>query len=346
MHHDFYAIQAARTALKMLVVRRATNGDPVAADAYMRTKGWDRDVVQAIKANVSGFEDADVAGGNAIDFARAVSSASIVSRLPAVRRLPPRLSLMTPASRLIGTIRGEGLAIVPTPPTVYTRVQIQLRKVVALLVTSNDALQNPLVEEALATDLLAACVDALNLATLDGSTGSLTAGISPIDSSVASLAELDIALHGAIDALVNAGGSLTSSAFVMPAWLGAHLGLIRGTGGSLCYPEVGATGGQIAKIPVLTFDDIVGPGTDGGAISLIDGALIGLSEDRAELTTSDDTMIEMSTLPTGDTITPVAASAVRVGMFDADATAIKATLRAGFVIRRAGAVQVISGISL
>jgi hypothetical protein len=54
----------------------------------------------------------------------------------------------------------------------------------------------------------------------------------------------------------------------------------------------------------------------------------------------------MSTVPAGDSITPTASSTTLVSMFDADSVAILATLRAGWVVRRVGAVQIITGVSL
>lgn len=345
--HYFHDLSAATTALRVLKTQGATRGDAVAAEAFTRHKGWDdrAQIVEGTKASVGDLESGGVGSGFAFNFARAASSASIVSRLPGIRMYRPRMSLMTPNSRIVASVQAEGRAV-PVIATGYTRGQIELRAVKALLVASNEAMQDDLVEPALAADLLAACANALDLALLDGTTGSLTDGVTPIDSSVASLAELDLALKGAMDAMSDLGGSLRSAAWVLPAWLAGHLGLIRGTAGSAAYEGIGASGGSLAGLPALVFDDFTGPTSDGAAIVLVDGSLIGLAEGPATLRRSTDATIEMSTTPTGDTITPNAATVMRASMFDSDCVALLATLRTGYLVRRIGAVQTIEGISL
>ncbi|MEP7301718.1 MAG: hypothetical protein ABI699_09330 [Caldimonas sp.] len=344
-----YAHPSALTAIRSIRAKQAAGTDLVALDAFLRAKAWDdrREVVEQLKANAEGLESANVGSGRAFDFASTVMAESLAGRLPGIRRLPARTSLLTLQTRLRASIVAEGGAI-PVIPAVYANVAISPLKVTALLVSSLEALNDDNVEAALAADLMAACIAAMDSAFLNPlSAGSITANAVPVDSSVTSLAELDQAAETALVNFATAGGSLRSAAWAMPAWLGARLALVRGTGGAPAYPDIGALGGEFAGVRVLTFDDDQEVDTDGtGYIALLDGSLIALNEGPVTLTTSTNAMIPMSTTPAGSSITPVASSPTLVSMFDVAAIAILAKIRCGWVLRRAGAVQVVTGISL
>jgi hypothetical protein len=337
---------AAVSEIRRLKAFTACNGDLVAMRSFARERwGHDAAARMVVKSDVSGAEDADLAGGNAVDFSRAVTQGWIATRLPGVVTLPARVSMMTPLARLFGTVTAEGRGI-PLLPATYQRQQITERKSAAMTVVTKEAWGEPLVEEAISSEVLSAAENTLNLATIDGSTGSLTHGVTPIDSSVSTLSDMDAAIKGALDAIAQSGGNVASVAILAPSWLAMHLGMIRGTSGDPAYPRVGATGGSIAGIQVVVWDDPIGPSTDLGELVIVDGSQIAISAPRVELTTSMDAMVEMSTAPAGDSITPTAASVVRVGMFEADALAVKSTIRAGLVVRRSGAVQTVTGITL
>jgi len=336
----------AISMLRALKAHHFTRGDPVAGAAYVHQKQWgDRsEIITHLRAAVAGIELEDVGAGLSRDFMAAASAASVIGRLPGVRALPPRVRLMGPTTKLRASFATEGSAV-PLLVGTYSAVTITPAKITALLVASNEALADDLVEAALAADLLQACADALDSAFLDADIAtSITAGAVVIDTSVPTLAELDLALEAAMSVIAQAG-SLRTSAWAMSSWLAGRLALVRGTGGSPAYPLIGATGGSLCGLAVLVHDDE--PFTSsGGDIALVDGALVGYAAGGAELRTSTNALIEMDSSPTGDSIAPTGASASMVSMFSADSTALLATLRAGWVLRRTGGAALIRGVSL
>ena len=130
----------------------------------------------------------------------------------------------------------------------------------------------------------------------------------------------------------------------MPSWLAGDLALTRGSGGSPAYPDIGAGGGKLAGLPVLTYEG--DNESDGGPIALIDGAFVGYAESGATLHTSQNALIEQRTDPSAATDTPTAAGTYMTSMFQSNATALLATIRLGWLRRRTGAVQVITAVSL
>lgn len=341
--HQFQ-VDAARDALRAMLTQRATGGDPVAARSFIRTKGWGNGdaLVDYTKASVSGIESQDVGSGLAVNFGQAVIELSVLSRL-GVRRFPPNRRIMSSSTPAIAGIVTEGSAI-PVVKGGWSADQITPVKLGAITVASKEALDDPGAEEALSADLLSATVVGMDAVSL--STAGLLDSTSVIDSSVASLAELDTALRDAIDALTASGNQAKTSSYVMPAWLGGRLSLVRGSGGAPAYPEIGALGGRLCGIPVLTYESTEFT-SDGGQILLIDGAQVALSDEAsARVEVARSAMVEMSSTPTGNSITPTAATINLVSMFDNDTIALRAVLRTGWLVRRVGAVQVIAGVSL
>ncbi len=76
---------------------------------------------------------------------------------------------------------------------------------------------------------------------------------------------------------------------------------------------------------------------------LVDAADLVFCDRGASVALSGETVIEMSDAPTGNSVTPTAASATLVALFDCDAVAIKCTRRVNWQLRR-GLVSVISGV--
>jgi HK97 family phage major capsid protein len=238
----------------------------------------------------------------------------------------------------------------------YARQELDLLAVAALTVVSDELLADPsgLGEAEMLRDLLNACAEALDRAFLDvantGTAGvepaSVTSTATPIVMTGASIADLNQALAQAIDQLVRAGSNLTSAAWVLHPGFAARMGLARESGG-LAWPAVGALGGVLAGLPVLTSaSQSTDADSDGSSsITLLDASQISYSDGETILRSSKNAAVTMSDAPAGNTITPTSAGTL-TSMFQSDCTALMAQLRVNWAVRRPGAVQVITGARL
>lgn len=346
-------IQAARF-LKSLAV---CGGDVLAATAYaeQRMREWgDYSVVKALreKSAVGGLEVGSVGSSDIMaDLLAAVRPLTLAGRMP-LRRVPSKVWMLTQNAGTVARWVGEGAARKLSAGS-YSREFLRLKRVVALTVASNDHLQVATIDGdvALLADLVAACVEALDLAFIarsnagdDATPAAVTAGVTPIASLGDTIADLDESLRLSVAALVAAGSNLTAAHWAMSPQLAAAMSLARGSGGAPAYPGIGALGGELCGLPVLT-SGVVEVDSDGAFdVALVDASQISLAEEPPELRTSGEVVIEMDTAPTGDSTTPGAASQNRVSMFQTDATALLAGFRANWKLRRPGCVQVISGV--
>ena len=200
---------SALTMLRATKARHFGANDEVAQRSFVRAKSWsDKDeVLDYLKAASPGVEVADVGGGLPLDFLREIARQSVVGRLPGIRTVPALTRLLTPSGAVFASVVPESKAV-PMIVGGFLAQQIVPFKVAALTVASNEALAADAVEEGIASDLLAACANAVDTAFLVG-TGSIVDGVAPVGTGITTLSGLDAALKAAMVAMT---GSLRTSA--------------------------------------------------------------------------------------------------------------------------------------
>lgn len=360
MRHAHH-LEHGLTALRHLKALALGRGDRKAAIAYAQARDdWGTDqatVVQALKAAVSGIDTGDIGGGSvtATDLSAAVRPLSIVGRLP-LRQLPARVPYMTQTGPARAYWIGESRAMKMSAGT-YVRDPVGLvpKMVGALTVATREMLDDPSIagEQALRADLVAACVEAMDRAFIDRTnTGSadvpaaINASVTPIPSTGSTLADLDADFAMAVRQLSDAGSDLRNAYWVMPSYFAARLALTRGIDGGPAYPKLGALGGELAGLPVITSAAAEAEvnSDDFADVTLLDASQVDFAEGPAQLRTSTEATIEMSNSPSGAADTPTAASASLVSMYAADCVALMAAFRVTWRVRRAGMVQVVSNV--
>ncbi|KQW36516.1 hypothetical protein ASC76_17780 [Rhizobacter sp. Root404] len=319
--------------------------DPIAFAA--KHWGAKSTVVQEMKAAISGGETTDGSGAlvmneSVAEFFDTVRSLSILGRMQGLRRLPARVPVLLQASGSTAYWIGESKAI-PVSRTAFSRDTLDVYKVAALTVFSREMAASAS-ERAIAViknDLIEAGVRLLDLSlidpsvagTADVSPASITHGVTPIASS----GDLADDVEAVIAAFT---GSLLTASWVMSPRLAAQAGIRAG--GKGIAADLGARGGMLAGLPVLTSESV--PLTsDGGMLALIDASGIAVVEEGMKISRSTEAMVEMSDTPTGATDTPTAATASRVSLFQSDSAALKMTARVNWLRARAGSVVVIEG---
>lgn len=321
--------RAAVRYLKSLAIADR-NGE--AAAAFASSQNWvDGDMVAgSLKAAVGDSGDANVVGNPvALDLVDAARPLTILGRLQAlglVRRWPFRTKLIGIGTGATGRFVGEGLAVPISRVDFTDPTTLEPRKIGAGIVVPAETLKHssPLVEQALRRDLVAAVAEAEDRALLDATIAgsasvprSLTHGGATAAASGVTPDDAVADLRAAIASLVAAGSTLATAAIVVTPIVAVMLATTRGGSDEASFPGCSAKGGTLLGLPLL-----VSNAAPTGAITLIDAGAVTYGEGATELRIGTAGMIELDDAPTGDSTTPVAASANRVSLFQSDAVAL------------------------
>ena len=209
---------------------------------------------------------------------------------------------------------GQGKAV-KVSPLAFSRATMARLKIGALVVLTNTLLSDskPESEQLVKRDLVAAVATLSDVTLLDptnaGISGSTPAAITHGATTITGTGDVAEDLAAAVDAFA---GNFATAAWVMaPRAGGADC---FASGGRGIGADLGMRGGTLLGLPAIVsgsspFD------SSGGQIALVDAANIVVCDEGAEITISKVAMVEMDDNPTGDTITPTAASAHMVSLF-------------------------------
>ena len=325
------AAPAGRNFIRAAVATALTQGRGSAE--RLAEARWGGQAGQEIKSVIAAGTTTNLSeatGPAARAFLAAVGERSVIGRLPGLRRLPFRVAALTPADGLSAAWRGEGAAT-PVSAAALDASELEPYDLGALAIFTKQLLESDTgeAEAWIRRDLLRVISEALDAAFLDpGNSG--TMGVKPASvfagvAASASYANLD----GARDLISGSTGDLTSSAFIL------HPATAIFLSGSDA-PDLGALGGSILGIPVLTtraFPD--------GSIGLIDAGGIAYAEAGGEVRASETATVEMDSAPTGDATTPTATETV--SLWQTNSRGLIVNLTASWARIRTGAAQWIDG---
>ncbi len=355
MNLDAPRTPAGLSATRYLRALSVAKGDPVGAIAFAESQNWsDRHrVVQALRAAVDATDATSAAGlmqPVGTDLVELVAAASIVGRLPALRRVPMNVRAIGMTAGSTAAWRGEGSAIAVSRAALDSIGTLSPLSVAAIVVTTAELarLSDPSVDAVLRRDLQRALAAALDVAFIDaGNAGdpgvrpaSVTNGVTPIPSTGSSIAQIGTDLHSAIKALLDAGGDLTASAWVMHPRTAAFLAGLRGTTGGPVYPEVTPLGGRLVGLPVLVSPSVPIAATTGEptTISLVDSSGICYAQDGAHLEIALHASLQLDDAPSSD-------PAEQISLWQQNLAAWRGVLYTNWTVARSGAVQYVSGVT-
>lgn len=350
----------ALPAARYLMAKATTRDDHQAAIGWIGARGWrgtDALAELVTRSGVSAADDADLRGRNPVltDLAGEVKRLSILGNLPGVVHVPFNAATIAFGSAVRAYWAGHGKAIPMSPVTLGEPQLLDTKTIGALLVARDEFLREagPLAERALSEELIRATVEAFDAALLDlandGTTGDAPESVTHTGYSTAStgssLAQVDTDLTGLVEEL--ASEDLSTARWCLHPRTACYLAALRGTGGNPAFPNLGVNGGSLLGIPALVSAGV--PMTDDTAattqVSLLIGSGVVLAGGEVELRTSKQATIEMDTEPTGNTATPVAASANAVSMFQSNSTALMVIGHANWRARRATVAATLTGVS-
>ncbi|HZQ61633.1 MAG TPA: phage major capsid protein [Casimicrobiaceae bacterium] len=288
------------------------------------------------------------------DFADALRPSTVIDRLTPLgaRRVPAWVKLIGTGQGAVGYWIGNRKPI-PVSRTVLTGDVLKPKLVGAISVVLNETLEDagPETEALLSRDLVAAAVQASDYALLDPTNAgddytpaSITSGVTALPSTGSTLSAIDTDLQGALDSLIAAGSTLQSAVWLLHPRTAVFLSKLRGSGGAPAYPEIGAKGGVLLGLPVLTTANLLFD-TSGTSIVLLDADDLVYCDGGTAVTLGNQATIDMRDDPGfQDTNGADVGMTSPVSMMHVNATAIRSARRINWALRN-GLVAVVSGVS-
>lgn len=310
----------------------AANGDLCAAASYAegQREAWRgtpqvftvlRTAVTALTSNASPLA---VAQDVFADFLPIIRARTLVDRIPGFRRVPQNVSVLRYTSDATGAVVAEGAAV-PVSAFSLERTVLAIQKIAALTVVTKEALldNDPNAEASLASQLAGAVGRATDNAMFAVDvTGSIANSGTIIVSAGSTLANIDADLKLMLAAFAAGDSALDRAVFVMAPSTAAYMATLRGTGGALAYPNLGARGGELFGLPVFVSAALKYNGSpDNTSMTLFDPGQVLLADPAAcEVTTTTQATLQQDSAATINVTTPTAASLV--SLYQANAVGI------------------------
>jgi hypothetical protein len=213
-------------------------------------------------------------------------------------------------------------------------------------------LSTPRAEGLVRADLLAAAASLQDRALLDPnaagvaeiSPASITYGAQRFASTGSSVAQITTDLEHLFEVLVGAGINMIAPYLITTPRIAFKLAMKRDTAGALAFPGMGVRGGEIGGIPVLVTGN--SPESDDspqtGTIVLLDAAeLIVCDTDDISFDMSEQASVQMDSAPDD----PATAGTVIVSLWQYGLAAWKIVRPINWIMRREGAVAVLTGVA-
>lgn len=262
-------------------------------------------------------------------FINAVSEVTVLGRLTGLRIYKYNTRFITPNTGTTASFVAEGKAI-PVGTMKFENYGLPPAKVAGILVTTKETVEgSSSVELTITADLIRAVAKAEDVAFLnpanDGSTdapASITNGVTAITATADPKADLK-ALVASFE------GDLSTAYFVMKPELAVALS-------SADNPDIGARGGALLGIPVITSN-----GSPAGQITLVDPTGIAFAPGGAEIQASQQGSLQMDDQPDHDADTP--ASTTLLSLWQHNLVAFLARRSLSWRVVRGGSVGLITG---
>jgi HK97 family phage major capsid protein len=353
LRNNPYAARTAARVMRSLVIGK---GMPDVAIAYAQGKNWNdaAHVADHIKSAVTQMGTSDLLPATiaAAEFSAAVRPLTVIGRLQGVRHVPLFLRILTALNGASARFVGEGKPVPVSAPDLAGETLLPKKCSGITIQTLELATSSkPVSENLLGDDLASACAQAIDQAFLDPANAgdaetpaSITSGITALNSTGATLANVDADLRAMLDQLIYAGSTMQLAQWIMRPLTAAYLSGLRGTGGDLAYPTISVLGGTLLGLPVIvsgSFPDAGSPPV--GTIVLVDGSQVCLGdENQAELAISTAAAFQLSDAPTNDA--SGATATTTVSMFQTHSVALRGSRYLNWSLRRPF-VSVLAGVT-
>ena len=276
----------------------ATRGDAMLAREYAKSHATSGGLEQyriidatlkALVNPVSADEALVHARPLANSFLELVRPRSLVDRIVGLRQVPLNVSMLRVTGAAATYWVGEG-APKPLGRFYLDRATMGWSKLVSLIVVSDELVRasgqigdivfTRELARGVASYLDKYFIDPSLGPTANVSPGSITHGITPIVSSGVTPAAVISDLKRLFAQFVAADGALEEAVIAMHPRTALALSLMQGADGGLLFPRLGARGGEIGGVPVLTTSAAAAAGSPGETfVAMFDPAQILFSDD-------------------------------------------------------------------
>jgi hypothetical protein len=284
--------------------------------------------------------------------------------IPALRQVPFRTGLIGQTTGGAGYWVGEGDAK-PLTKFDFSRTTLTPLKVANIAVITEELLRDSSPSaDVLVRDSLAAAlrerldrdfIDPAKAAVANVSPASITNGITPIQSTGATAAQVRADIRAVMANFIAANNPPTSGVWIMRSTTALALGMMTNTiSGDLEFPTVSMNGGTLAGLPIITSEFVPASGSPtGDYVVLVNASDIYFADDggisvdmsrEASLQMDDTTTM---TVGGGDTASPSEASTGTsvVSLWQTNSVGFRAERTLNWARRRPSGVQVVWGVN-
>lgn len=274
----------------------------------------------------------------ASEFIELLRAATVLGRL-SLRRVPFNVTIPVQTSGSLVNWVGEA-APKPVGALAFDQKTLGIAKVAGILVISQELarLSSPSAEDTCRRDLIAEIAEFLDLQFLSESVvatannpAGIARGVTAIPATGTDAVALRCDIQSALQAMLQSQLSTSGVVIVMSEQFGTAIGLMTNALGQPEFPGMGAQGGSLAGLPVITSEN-VGGDTSGQNIYFIKQSEILLADDGGVAVDSS----------TEATLDMAGSTNATYSLWQRNAVGIKAERFINYQRRREGAVQYIS----
>lgn len=311
-----------------------TKGNPYEATQYARNRWGDQagEVELLLKAAsaAGSTTDATWAGPLAVtqplinEFLELLRPATLIGKIPNFRRVPFNISV--PSQTAGGTYQwvGQGVAK-PVGTLAFATVTLGIAKAAGIIVLTQELVKisSPSAEETVRQDMTGGMAQYLDTQFIDPtvaavanvSPGSVTNGTTPLTTAGTTPDNARTDLKALVSSFVTANLSTANAVFVMSEANAFALGSSLNALGQPLFPGIGAAGGSIFGIPVVTSQ------VAGTTVALIDARGILMADDGGlTIDMSTEASVQMDSAPDA----PPTATTVMVSLWQSNLVGLKA----------------------
>lgn len=273
---------------------------------------------------------------------------SVLGRMTGFRRVPFNVKFPVVTAGASAQWVGQGQAK-PMSSLSLETAEFSFSKIVGLCVFTRELAESsdPAVEELVRDDMTATIarfsdeqfLDPSIAAVANTSPASVTNGATAVASTGAAAAQVEADFTSLFAAVTT---NLASPFLLMRKSVAVKLAQLRGTNGDHSFPDVGATGGEIWGVPVITSENVPADSNSpsDNIIVLIDAAEILLAEGNIEFEVLRHASLQLETVPDS----PPTASTVMVSLWQRNLIGLGVNRYVRWQRRREGSVAYISGV--
>lgn len=349
-----------QTAVRLVIAQcAAASGGDSAVQFALRNWGERDAATMILKSAVGGMS---LSSSNALygvamtEFVDLVRPATLIGRLPGLRRVPLGIRVTTESAGAgVGWVR-EGAAI-PLGIIRFVTATLDVCKQGAIVVQTKElaTFSDPLAEDLIRNDLAkrvvafsdAAFADPSVAAVAGQNPASITAGVSAITSTGNPSKDLAALIAAPF------AGDLSASYILTDPLTAGQMNAYRDTSGTGPCPHVGPRGGFVlgdasSGIPVLTSSAVPRPSGTTGFLILVDPSAVVVGDGGIELDLATAATLQMdnapTNTPTGLASSPNAPIATNmVSLYQANAVGVRCIRMINWLKARTNAVAVVSG---